>query len=218
VSATCLRGLTSYRFAGSFSLRTSTPTATAAPTAGDGGVVAGSIANLLSDVSFQGEALAPDRYAARIGFGGTGVQTLEVSRIGPLSYSRFGNGPWQSGDQVQGLGGISQFDPQSVCERSLIPLDAGGESPSHETVNGMPCLRYTLTGTQVARSVLGGRASTGTPVATSPVSQPISTVWVAERGGYPVRLQMSGATVTGTITLELDISDVNGRDIQISPP
>ncbi|HTE87162.1 MAG TPA: hypothetical protein VK821_20820, partial [Dehalococcoidia bacterium] len=130
----CLRGLTSYRFAGSFSLRSATPTEAGLPAAPQGGALAGSLANLLSDVSFQGAAQAPDRYQATIGFGGGGVQTMQIVRVGPQSYSRFGSGAWQAGDQSEGLGAVGQLDPETLCERSLVPLSAAGQHPVYETV------------------------------------------------------------------------------------
>src|SRR5581483_10553664 len=93
VGQDCLRGLTSYRFSGTFSLQAAETTP--APSAGGETSLTGSLANLLRNVTFQGAAHGPDRYDATVNFGGNGVQSLQILRIGSRTYSRFGNGAWQ---------------------------------------------------------------------------------------------------------------------------
>jgi hypothetical protein len=217
VSQNCLRGLSSYKFSGNFSLHAATPSPTSAA-AGEQGLT-GSLANLLSDVSFQGSALAPDRYQAQVSFGGNGVQSLQLVRIGAQTYSRFGNGAWQQGDQIEGLGGIAQFDPETLCQNSLTALDAGSQTPARETVNGVPSLRYEISGPQAARALTGGgRGATVTPAPGLTAPSGLVTAWEAEQGGYPVRFQVNSMTSTGAVNLLVNVTDVNGKDIQINAP
>jgi hypothetical protein len=219
VAANCLRSLSSYRFSGSFALVNGAATATAQ--SGESPASAGSLSNLLSNVTFQGAALAPDRYQAQITFGGGGVQPLDVLRIADKTYSRFGNSAWQIGDQIRGLGGISAFDPQTLCERVLAPVDTRAQQPEHETVNGVSSLRYELSGPQVARAFRGldsGGASPRAPSVTPTANVARLTVWAAEHGGYPVRFELESESAASKIALHVDVTDINGRDIQISPP
>jgi hypothetical protein len=216
VSRDCLRGLSSYRFDGSFAL---VPAARAQADASSGGAaLSGSLANLLSNVTFQGAALAPDRYQAHITFGGSGVQPLDVIRVGDQTYSRFGDNTWQRGDQIQNFGGISQFDPQSLCESTLEFIDSGGQTPAHESINGAPALRYEISGAQLGRALGGGRPQAGIQTATPPPGAGKVTVWVAEKGNYPLRFQITTRTAAGSINLMMNITDVNGRDVQIAAP
>jgi hypothetical protein len=215
VARDCLRSLSSYRFSGTFSL-TPAARAQAAPASGQP-AFAGSIANLLSNVAFQGSAQAPDRYQARVTFGGSGVQPLDVVRIASQNYSRFGDNAWKQGDQIQGFGGISQFDPESICERTLAFVDSGGQAPAHESIDGVAVLRYDVTGAQL-RALGGGRPATGIQTPTPAAEAAQATVWTAEKGGYPLRFHIKTETAAGAIDLLVNISDVNGRDIRISAP
>lgn len=226
VGNTCLQGLSSYRFSGTLSLRqVSGPASAPTASSGDSGLLSGSLANLLSNVTFQGAALAPDRYQARITFGGGGVQPLDVVRVASQTFSRFGDSAWQQGDQIGGFGGISRFDPQSLCQGLLAPLDAGGQTPSRETVNGVSALRYQVSGPQVGRALRaggregGGREAAPAPTASAAADLPdaSATVWEAEKGGYPVRFQVEGGT-ENPIDLVVDVTDVNGKDVRIVPP
>ncbi len=215
VSQNCLRGLTSYRFNGSFSLQPAN--SRSAPGGSGAPDIAGSIANLLRNVSFQGSAHAPDRYAATVSFGGNGVQSLQIVRIGPETYSRFGDGAWQAGDRLRDLGSIAQFDPQTLCQSTLESLDAGNQVPAHETVSGVPALRYELSGAQLLAALAGDEA-VSTPRAGATAASGHATVWTAEEGGYPLRFQIDGASDAGEISLLMNVTDVNGKDIQISAP
>jgi hypothetical protein len=218
VGAACLRSLNSYRFSGSFALKPALAGAEATPSSGDSGALTGSLANLLGNVSFQGSALAPDRYQAQVTFGGDGVQGLEIMRLGTQTFTRFGAGGWQTGDAIQGLGGISGFDPENLCERSLAALDTAGQTPAREVVNGIASLRYEVNGPQIGRSLTGVSAGARAQAPGVATAQGAATVWVAESGGYPTKFQVSGRSGTGSIELQISISDVNGKDIQINPP
>lgn len=219
VSATCLRGLSSYRFTGTLSYKAAEGGAPAGNS-----FLSGSLANLLSNVSFDGAAEAPDRAQATVTLGGSGTQPLQIVRIGDQTYSRFGNAAWQKGDQIAGLGNIVQFDPESVCESSLTHLDGSGQTPVHETVNGVASLRYHFAGPQFARGLFGGdgesRAATATPVpaATAQAGNFDLTLWSAEKGGYPVRLQVAGNGEGTTFNFLINVSDLNGKDVQIATP
>jgi hypothetical protein len=224
VAASCLQSLHSYRFAGTLALQIATPSGTATPAASD---FAGSLANLLSNVSFKGSALAPDRTEATISFGGSGTQPLQIVRIGSKTWSRFGTGAWQQGNQIAGFGNILQFDPATLCQQSLTRLEGSGQTPARETVNGIPSLRYQFSGAQLAGTACGeggGDRGTPTPIANSgatptpPAANFNLTLWVAQKGNYPVRVQVQGNPEGGAFSFALNVSDVNGKDIQISAP
>lgn len=219
VTADCLRGLSSYKFAGTLAVAFPT-SAAGSGTAAAGGALAGSLANLLSNISFSGAAQAPDRASATITFGSGGTQPLQVVQVGDRTYSRFGTSAWQQGNQIAGLGNLAQLDPQSLCESTLKALDTQGQTPAHETVNGTPSLRYHFSGDQLSgglfgRDESGNRRATATP---APPTSADLTVWVAEKGGYPVRMQFSGGGEGASARLSLDVADVNDRGIQIAAP
>lgn len=220
VAASCLRGLSSYRFNGAFSLQLpATPTASAG--AGADEIIAGSLANLLSHVTFKGSAQAPDRLEATLNFATNGSQPLQIVEQGRQAYSRFGDQPWQPGNQVSALGNIAELDPESFCERTLVYLDASRVTPSHEKVNGVQSLRYDFSGAQLPR-IFGGQrsarvAAPATPAASTARSSQLS-IWVAENGHYPVRVQLNNSTAGATAGLQVDVTDINGKDIQITLP
>jgi hypothetical protein len=220
VSPDCLAGLSSYRFAGTFSLEQAQGSPATPPAAGgDLGPPAGSLANLVSHVTFQGAAQAPDRYQAQITFGGSDVQPVEIRRIGSVSYSRFGTGPWSNGDALSQFGPIAQLDPQSFCQAFLTTLDAGDQTPGRETVNGVPSLRYEISNAPIGRGPASARGGEGvpTPAATARAAAAQIVIWSAERGGFPVRFQVS-SSAGATFQLTVDVTDVNGRDVRITTP
>ena len=224
VAATCLQNLHSYRFAGTLSLKPATPSGTATPAAGAGDF-AGSLANLLSNVSFKGSALAPDSTEATISFGSGSTQPLQIVRIGSKTWSRFGSNAWQEGNQIAGFGNILQFDPATLCQQSLARLDAAGKTPVHETVNGIPSLRYQFSGAQLAGTVFGeGGRGTPTPIANSgttptpPAANFTLSLWTAAKGNYPTRVQVNGSPEGSGFAFVMNVSDVNGGDIQIAVP
>lgn len=224
VAANCLQNLHSYRFDGTLALKVSTPTGSATPAAGAGDF-AGSLANLLSNVAFKGSALAPDSTEATINFGGGGTQPLQIVRVGSTTWSRFGTNAWQQGNQIAGLGNILQFDPATLCQQSLAQLDSAGQTPAHETVNGIPSLRYQFSGAQLTGTAFGERdRGTPTPIANSgatptpPAANFTLTLWTAEKGNYPTKVQVNGSPEGGGFAFVLNVSDVNGNDIQITAP
>jgi len=220
VGAGCLSGLSSYRFAGAFALQgPRQPAVASPPSGGEGAPLAGSLANLLGHVTFRGQAEAPDRYEAQIDFGGSDVQPVEIRRIGAETFSRFGDGSWSSGNALTQFGPLAQLDPQSFCQTFLTSVEAPEQAPVRETVNGVPSLRYEVNGAQIGRGVPAGRSAgpARAPAATPDPSGARLIVWSAERGGYPVRIQVSAAT-GARFALSVDVTDANGRDVRISRP
>jgi len=218
VGAGCLSGLSSYRFAGAFALQgPRQPAVASPPSGGEGAPLAGSLANLLGHVTFRGQAEAPDRYEAQIDFGGSDVQPVEIRRIGAETFSRFGDGSWSSGNALTQFGPLAQLDPQSFCQTFLTSVEAPAQAPTHEMVNGVPSLRYEVDGAQIGRGIPPGRDGRPAPQATAGASNARLVIWSAERGGYPVRIQVSG-TSGATFALSFDVTDVNGKDVRISSP
>ena len=223
VAARCLQDLHSYRFDGTLSLKLATPAGTSTPAAGTG-EFAGSLTNLLSNVSFKGSALAPDRTEATITFGGD-TQPLQIVRVGAKTWSRFGSNAWQQGNQIAGFGNILQFDPQTLCRQSLAQLDASGQTPAHETVNGIPSLRYRFSGAQLAGTAFGEQdRGTASPIANSgatpapPAANFTLNLWAAQKGGYPTRVQIGGNSEGAGYAFVMNVSDVNDTAIRITAP
>lgn len=239
VAASCLRGLSSYRFSGKLSVKAAASTPGPAAAAGSatpaseaGSSLAGSLANLLSNVTFTGAARAPDRTEATITFAGaaateangntsTGPPPLQLVQIGKQTWSRFGSAAWQQGNEVAGLGNIVQFDPETICEQTLAQLSASGQTPVHQTINGIPSLHYQFNGEQYARLLFGGGSGNGsepTVTPTPPAGNFSLALWTAAKGAYPVRVQFQGGQKGSSFSLLLNVSDVNGKDIVIQAP
>jgi len=161
--------------------------------------------------------------AATINFGGGGTPPLQLVEIGDQTYNRFGNGAWQQGQPLAQLASITQFDPESICESTLTRLDASGQQPAHETVNGVKGLRYHFSGPQLTRGVFGSEDSqrpraTATAAPTPPAGDLDLTLWTAEKGNYPLRMRLNGNTEGASFGLQFDITDVNRGNIQIVRP
>lgn len=168
----------------------------------------------------NGEYVAPDRYhltaSALLG----GLTLAEESiRIGNRSWIKQGN-LWTEG--VPNLS-AKELTPTELFS-SFKASDFQSLRGRQERLNNIATVRYTIDRASLeALSALSGIFG-GTAAAT-PANLPESFVidlWVAEDGGYPVRMTMKASgTQSGqryTIDFDITIKDINDNTIRIEPP
>ncbi|HZU77254.1 MAG TPA: hypothetical protein VFA70_10855, partial [Dehalococcoidia bacterium] len=220
VAINCFGGARGYRFNGTLALSGGSPSAQL-----------GSLANLLSNVQFEGAYLAPNASSISIAFPGTnGSQDLELRRVNAQLYQRAAGGPWQtSTGQGPIVSTISRLDPQTLCQDSLAGIKLSGRPSTVESVGSVTTRHYTLGPADLAGSpgLLGRDEAPVTPApgraSATPRPAPNETldVWVDPRSGYPVQMKLVAKPAEaggGTLTLGIDVTDVNGPDIAIASP
>jgi len=133
---------------------------------------------------------------------------VEVIWIGDQVWVKAGRQPWAP---VPESAVESQYGGQVIGVGDLLPfVQQAGRLLPNEHVNGIPCQHYVYNGTNL-------QAEAG-------MSSAQGDIWVAEQGGYVVRLTMNGQGAyygtydsSGTLTLVYDLFDVDAP-IDISPP
>ncbi len=198
----CLRGAKSYRYRGTVQAQL--------PEDQGGGFL-----NSLGDVTFEGEFVAPDRSHTRLS---AQAQTFEVVTIGADAWVRFGNGPWsQAGNNS---GPFSVFSPGGICRDVLSSLDGAGVTPTRETVNGVPALRYDFDKQAIGRLNLFGGRDTSAVTQVLPDNTNL-TVWLTEKDRWLTRFSLTGSQqgVNATsIAVDLNVTDFNDPTISVEQP
>ena len=178
------------------------------------GALAAVLLGLFSDLQIDGAYVAPDRSRAILHISG---QEVEVRSIGDRSWVRFGD-VWQ---EETASTEVAFLSPQAICHE-LVP-DLGGSLAdvpwSPETINGIVARYYHLDKANLPQltGLLGVGEGDGLP------EEFRVDVWLAEEGGWPVRLQMEarGRDETGMpvgLELFLELRDIGNPDIKIEPP
>jgi len=170
-------------------------------------------------LDLEGAFVAPDR-SHTVAKGRLGDLELEEESItaGGLGWVKTGEN-W--------VGGVPQFELGDLSPGTLLsdlgPAQLRLLKPSEETVNGVKSLRYSIgRGDIEALSSLGAILGEDEALGELPEEFDID-LWLAEDAGWPVRVTMTarGAIDEGqevSLDFSLDITDVNGPDIQIEPP
>jgi hypothetical protein len=167
-------------------------------------------------MEISGAFVAPDKTESHMRISGVDEE-LVLTVIGDQEWVSMGDmaiGP------IAAMGDISDLDFASMMWQGFS-TEAGGlscASEKQETVNGV-ATRYcgidSATFEQLT-ALFGGTEETGN------VDQMDLEMWLAEDGGWPVRLRVhvAGTDDTGQeydAKLDMDVTDVN-EDIEISPP
>jgi hypothetical protein len=167
-------------------------------------------------MEISGAFVAPDKTESHMRISGVDDE-LALTVIGDQEWVSMGDmaiGP------IAAMGDISDLDFASMMWQGFS-AEAGGlscASEKQETVNGV-ATRYcgidNATFEQLT-ALFGGTEETGN------VDEMSLEMWLAEDGGWPVRLRVhvAGTDDTGQdydATLDMDVTDVNS-DIDISPP
>ncbi len=184
------------------------------PTEGPFGAFAAILLGLFQDLQVEGAFVAPDRSRAVLRVGG---EEVEVRTIGHQSWVRFGD-VWQ---EEAAPTEVAFLSPQTLCDEIVPDLgDAlANLSWSEETVNGIATRHYHLDEADLPqlRGLLEAEEDSEL------LGQFQVDVWLAQEGGWPVRLQIeaSGRDEQGQpvgLALFLELHDINSPDIEIEPP
>ena len=200
--AEAFAGLESYRIAMRFSL--------------EGGT--GDVGEALA-MDLEGAFVAPDRSQAKVS-----------ARLGELELEEetvtVGDQTWVKTGDVW-VEGEAQFDISDLSPASLLedlqPEQLRVLKPTKETVNGVKSLRYSIDrGDIESLGNLSALFGDGEGLESLPEDFNID-LWLAEDGGWPVRLTMvAKGAIEGadeiSLDFSLDITDVNDPGIEIEPP
>ncbi len=181
---------------------------------GDATATPGAIA-----LDLQGAYVAPDRSHVQVSahLGELALEEESVT-IGAQSWVKAGDN-WVEGEpQFQ----LKDLSPGSLLQE-LQPEQLRLLKPSKETVNGVDSLRYSIDQADVAtlRS-LGALFGQEGDLTNLPEEFNVG-LWLAEDGGWPVRVTMTarGATDAGgemNLDFSMDITDVNDPGVKVEPP
>jgi len=170
-------------------------------------------------MDLEGAFVAPDRSQAKVS-ARLGELELEEETItiGDQTWVKTGD-VWVEGEAQFDIGDLS---PASLLE-DLQPEQLRVLKPTKETANGVESLRYSIDRKDIES--LGNLSSLfgdGEGLEDLPEDFDID-LWLAEDGGWPVRLTMAAQGVIDggdemSLDFSLDITDVNDAGIEIEPP
>ncbi|MFQ6019201.1 MAG: hypothetical protein ACE5KW_00415 [Dehalococcoidia bacterium] len=173
-----------------------------------------SLIGLLSDMQIEGAFVAPDRSQTVLRFQG---EKLEVRTIGDKRWVRLDN-VWQ---KQTAPSDDTMLSPQTVCSEILPGLTQhlARASATPETLNGVATCHYSIDGADLVyiERLFGEGADSELPEHFS------GDVWLAEQGGWPVKLQViaRGNADNGKpvgLKLSMEFRSINSPDIEITPP
>jgi hypothetical protein len=178
------------------------------------------VSSLLENVTFSGAYVGPDRTQMKLELAGADSplagQALEFVQIGPTSYMRLGNTPWQRQDSG-GSSPVEDLNPQALCEQLNGALPAAAQSRK-EKVNGIDAVRYDYDRSSLARlpGLLDALDSSELPENVN------LSLWVAEKERFPVKMSLAASGQhTGerySVGLEFNVSDLNSSNVTIEAP
>jgi hypothetical protein len=181
---------------------------------GDATATPGSMA-----LDLNGSYVAPDRSQVHVNAHLEGMALDEESiTVGAQSWVKAGD-TWVVGEPKFQLKDLS---PGSLLQE-IQPEQLRLLKPSKETVNGVNSLRYSIDKADVEtlRS-LGALLGQDTSAENLPDQFNVD-LWLAEDGGWPVRVTMTarGATDAGgemNLDFSLDVTNVNDSGVKVEPP
>jgi hypothetical protein len=215
VSCTAIENIASYRY--TLGLKLDMPGLPASQTAPQDDAFdpfADILLGLLRDIQIEGAFVAPDRSQAILRFQ---EEEVEVRTIGNQSWVRLGDVWREETPPAQEV----FLSPRTICDQIVPDLgDAlAGIPSSPETINGVATRHYHLEEANLPQlsQRLGTEANAELPEAFQ------VDAWLAEEGGWPVRLHLAsrardeeGRPVS--LELFLEFRDTNSPDIEIEPP
>jgi hypothetical protein len=209
VAPDCFTAVSAYKYDLTFKIDAK-QSGTATPDAGS------DFASLLGNTHATGQFQAPDRTEAKFQFLG---QTEETITIGTDTWTKQGNGPWQTGDDAGTV--TASLTPSDLCQQALSGLSATGVKPTSEKLDGQKVQKYEFDHDTLARfqdifGMLGGGSDSSIPADAK------LDVWVTEKEHLPLKMTLQGSESTDqgsySIDVELTVTDLNGKDITIQPP
>jgi hypothetical protein len=211
-----LQNLKTYRYTVNLELESTEPPETppaASPTA-TGTAVPESPAPRRFTYVIDASFVAPDRTEAVIT---TGSQTpLTMIAIGDQVWVQLA-GNWRPTPEQAGV----PYKPSDICQAVLPDLDLSQVEPQEEKVNDVNSLFYTfpqVSSPESMAQIFGPGSDMDILIKTLDVE-----LWLAEKDGWPVRLDISGSGLYADgaellLHLSMDTRDANSGDIRVEPP
>ena len=170
--------------------------------------------DFLFEYQIDADFVAPDRTEVLIGSGGG---ELGMIVIGQEVWTRVGERGWTRPQYPPPL----PYQPLDICQALLPELDLSSLEPQEEEANDVKALRYTfpeVSAGQALAKIFGPDSDM-----TLLISKLDAGVWLAEKDGWPVRMEISGNGLYGDgrelrVYLLVDIKDANSDDITVEPP
>ena len=169
---------------------------------------------LYFDYNIDASLVAPDRVDAIIQ-GGTGTP-FNLIAIGDKHWVSL-KGQWQEvGDQY-----TVPYKPMDVCAGIFPQLSLDPTQGEKETVNTVAARHYTfaaVTSGRAMATIFGPGSDMDVLIRTIHVE-----VWVAEKDGWPVRMDVQGSGVYSDgrqlrVHVRVELRDINDKDIKVEPP
>jgi len=210
-----LSGLDSYRYSMTMDLK-GLGSALAESFGGLTGEESGTMPETIH-MEITGAFVAPDKAEANMSIGGLSDE-ISMTVIGDQEWMKWG-------DMVMGPNTFEgDLSDMSLAEAMWGSFEEGAgdltcSSEKKETVNGVPSIRCGIDQASFEQlaSLFGDTQTTG-----GNIDELSLDLWLAEDGGWPVRLQahVAGTDESGQdmdAELQMDITDVN-KEIDIEPP
>ena len=158
--------------------------------------------------------VAPDRVDASIATG----------EGNPFNLIAIGDKRWITVENVWrevGLEYAVPYLPVDICNGIFPELNLEQDQGNQETVNDVPARHYAFPGIpsgQAMALIFGPQSDVAILIPTMDVE-----VWVAEKGGWPVRMDIRGSGLYGDrrelhVDVHIELRDVNNKDIKVEPP
>lgn len=208
VAPDCFKSVSAFKYDLTFKIDVK-QTGTATPDAGL------DLASLLGNIHVTGQFQAPDRTESKFQILG---QNYETITIGSNTWTKEGTSDWKMGDSSDNLAG--SLTPSDLCQQTLTGLSATGIKPTSEKLDGQNVLRYEFDHEALSRfqDLFGSAGSSATPL---PADAKLD-LWVTEKEHLPLKMILSGSDTSAegsySIDLEFTITDLNGKDINITAP
>lgn len=149
--------------------------------------------------------------------------TYQAIQIGDDGYLNLGSSSgWTKSDtRVRGI--PLTYRPDNICQAITPDIDTTKmDAPSSEQVNGVDSDHYKLSNFP-AEFFARSADFTGSSDAYEFIKSLEGDIWLAKDGRWPTRLSIAGAGAYPngaiyTVTLSLEIANMGGKDIKVSPP
>lgn len=175
-------------------------------------------------VAVQGEWTQPDRErsTSSVDLGiGAAIETESI-RVGDQHWIRIGNGPWResSRSDLESTAGLD-FSPSVLFADDAAAYEMVAQRLSEhpwteETVKGIATRRFTFTEAEF-NEIFAGEEELLPIEVDAEIS---AEMWLSVEFGTPVSVILRGHSRAGEeiLLLQLDLWDMNARDIAIEPP
>jgi hypothetical protein len=165
------------------------------------------------DYNIDASFIAPDRLDAQISSGTT--VPFEVIIIGDNHWVLMEE-QWRGSPQTN-----VAYQPMDICNALFPQLNLDQAQGEKETVNGVAARHYVfpaMPSGETMATIFGAQSDMAILFQTMDAE-----VWVAEKDGWPVRMDIQGKGIYATgrelqTHIRVELRDINNKDIKIEPP